>query len=121
MKRFILLTAFTGLFFMPIFSQKFNPITSDTTYTDLSLFRSSIHQNPLNWNAYSELSKNLMNTRNLFFPDISSFNPLLSQNLGRITYSIYDNMPCMIPEGNFSMLISIPDSTNRYTLVIRKP
>ena len=121
MKRLILLAAFTGLVFIPNFSQMFNLITLDTTYKDLSLFRSSVHQNPLNRKAYSEVSNTIMNSGNLLFPDISSFNPLFNKNLGKITYSIYDNMPCIKPEGNFSMLISKPDSTYRYSLIIRKP
>jgi hypothetical protein len=34
---------------------------------------------------------------------------------------INDNMPCIKPKGNYPLLFVIPDTTIRYTLLIKKP
>lgn len=32
----------------------------------------------------------------------------------------YDNMPCLAPQGNFTMPVVRPDSSKKYTLLIKK-
>jgi len=32
----------------------------------------------------------------------------------------FDNMPCMVPQGYFPMPVAEPDSTVRYSLLIKK-
>jgi hypothetical protein len=121
MKRLLLITVFISLFIIPVFPQYYNHIKIDTTYRSHSLFSNSANPNLLIGKNYNGLLNNSIIDRNWLFRDFSHKNLLFGQSSGKLIYSTYDSMPCMIPEGNFSMLILKPDSSVRYTLLIKKP
>lgn len=93
-----------------------SPFKNSSFDNSIKTFRSidSIH---FNWGLNSP-----KNDKNFLFQRL----PNKDMNYSRGSYGIVeipkslDNMPCLKPQGFFPMLISKPDSTVRYTLLIKK-
>jgi hypothetical protein len=121
MKTMILILAFIGLNFISVFSQLLNQMKIDTTSKGISLLNKS-GSSPLAIDkAYNGFFNNSISERNLLLPNFSKKNILLGQNQNKLTYSVFDKMPCVVPEGNYSMLVSKPDTSIQYYLIIKKP
>lgn len=122
MKKLILLTAFIGLFLIPTFSQINGHFKTDTTLKNRSIFS---YQKPFKLSDtihFNRLFRDSPNNKHLLFPKFSERN--FYQGLIPIenfAYAqFYDKMPCLRPKGYFPMRIAKPDSTIRYSLLIKK-
>lgn len=122
MKKFILITAIIGLFFTQAFSQINRPFIGDPALRKLSDFR---NQAPFKLKdpIYLRSPGNGLITPNYFsFPKYNELNFLNSQiplESSAHEQSI-DKMPCLIPQGHFSMPVVKPDSTIKYSLLIKR-
>jgi hypothetical protein len=113
MKRIILLSGFIILLFNSTFSQQRQLPIPETNH----------------WNFSRDIDTTFFN----LYSDILIDSLLSALHSGKNVYpmqgkfelpkrsSVYDNMPCIEPRGNFHSLIIKPDTTIRYTLLIRKP
>ncbi|NOU19275.1 MAG: hypothetical protein HOO91_17090 [Bacteroidales bacterium] len=118
MKKLMIITAFLSLLITPTFSQIGGKFKLDTTLK-------SIYRNPYTL----EKSRNFNNflncplkSDNLFTPNlqkrkfISTQNPLTRTDKPKS----HGEMPCVVPEGYFPMRILSPDSSKRYSLLIKQ-
>ncbi len=122
MKKLILLVAFFSLFLTPAFSQISGCFKIDTTFRDRSIF--SFHK-PLTLNDsidFKSLLNGSVNNHHFQFPKFSERNFDIRPNqMTSIARSrSFDKMPCLRPEGYFPMLIAKPDSTVRYSILIKR-
>ena len=122
MKKLILLISFIILLLTPVFSQTVGHFKIDTTFRDRSIFS---FQKPFNLSDtihFNHLFGGSLNDKYLYLPKFYERNffnrhtPI--DNL--VNTQSYDRMPCVRPEGYFPMLVVKPDSTIRYSLLIRK-
>lgn len=127
MRKILLLTILIIGYNLPTFSQfdsqlQNNRFQIDTTFKSLSLnngtksFRLSDSMN-----SKKMFNDTLRNKR--FLPlKLTDKNVSFGQNLNEIvkTPQTFDNMPCLKPEGYFPMPVYKPDSTVKYTLLIKK-
>lgn len=122
MKKLILLTAFICLFLTPTFSQINGHFKIDTIFRDRSIFS---YQKPLKLSDsidIKSLLKGPLNIRPLCFPKFSERNfDIRPKSMWSIAQSqFHDKMPCVRPEGYFPIPIVKPDSTVRYSLLIKR-
>ncbi len=110
MKRIILLSGLLILIIYPTFSQQSNIL--------------EIRQ----WSYSKQIDTTLLNLFSGMRIDslLSATNPEHIYHLRGIYESperniMDDNMPCVKPKGNYPSLLIVPDTTIRYTLLIRKP
>jgi hypothetical protein len=105
MKKLMIISTILGLSVSFIYSQQYNQIKTDSSFQANSI---------LFWN-------NSIAEKKLFSGSVMDRNSLIGPISSRLSISSFDNMPCLKPEGNFSMLVLKPDSTMRYNLIIRNP
>lgn len=122
MKNLILVTVFLSLFLTPSFSQIKGHFKIDTTSKDHSSFS---YQKPLSFGDsinFHIQPKELQNNKRFGFPEYSSRNLVIRpDSMGSMVESqSYDRMPCYIPKGNFPMVVLKPDSTIKYSLLIKR-
>jgi len=122
MKKLMLLTIFIYLFIAPAFSQIKGYFKIDTTFKDRSSFT---FQKPLSFGDSIKLNfppKGLPDNKRFGFPEYSGRNlAIRPDSMGSIVEGqSSDRMPCYIPKGNFPMMVLKPDSTIKYTLLIKR-
>lgn len=117
MKKVILLAAFNLVVYSG-FAQSINPSTNDSTRRS---FLNDHKQNkliPFDNKTLFFIQDSLLNSQRFVKPEnsthmINSYNDING-------FQFYDNMPCLKPQGSFPMKIFKPDSSSRYTLIIKK-
>ena len=120
MRKILLIIVFGSSFYFPAFSQFYKPNPTDTLSGNLSTYLRSLQLYPLtSRNFIAQLNK-VNPEKNSIPPNYTDRNFLLGL-APDILISPYDEMPCLIPKGNFPMLISKPDSSVQYTLRIKRP
>ena len=122
MKKLILLTSFIILLLTPVFSQTVGHFKIDTTFRNRSIFS---FQKPFNLSDtihFNHPFSGALNHKYLLCPGFSERNSFNKQipidNL--VEMQLYDKMPCFKPSGNFPMPVAKPDSTIRYSLLIKR-
>jgi len=122
MKKLILLTAFIGLSMTQAFSQTVEQFKIGTTFRDRSILS---FQNPFKLSDtihFNHPFGGSLSPRYLLFPGFSERNFFPKQipidNL--VGMQSYDKMPCFKPSGNFPMPVAKPDSTIRYSILIKR-
>jgi len=122
MKKLILLAAFISLCMAQTFSQTIGHFKIDTTFRDRSILS---FQNPLNLSDTIHFNRPFsgsLKNKPLVFPKFPERNFYYRQ-IQTINFAnawSYDRMPCFRPGGYFPMKIAIPDSTIRYSLLIKR-
>ena len=122
MKKFILITAIIGLFLTQAFSQINKPFIGDPALRKLSDFR---NQAPFKLKdpIYLRSPGNGLITPNYFsFPKYNERNFLNRQIplASLVPEQFPDRMPCLNPQGHFPMPVVKPDSTIKYSLLIKR-
>jgi hypothetical protein len=127
MRKILLMTVLIVGYYLPTFSQldyrpQNNRLLIDTTFSNLSLKNNLKTPNLVisfdsNW-----LFNNTRNNKKLIYPKLTDKNSKLVQDPITIFNmpQTFDNMPCVKPQGYFPMPIVEPDTTVRYTLLIKK-
>lgn len=122
MKGLILLAAFIGLFLTPTYSQINWQYKIDTTFRDQSIL---ICPKPFKLSDsidFNALLNGSLKNKHFQFPKFSSRNFDFGLK-SRMTFTpgqFEDKMPCFRPQGYFPMAIAKPDSTVRYSLLIKR-
>ena len=122
MRKLLILTAMIIGSCLPTFSQSANQLQVDSTSHKFGIFNNKIS---LGHHDSIDLKKLLNHPENhLYLPNANSDDKNLHFDLfsdGRIkTQHTGDNMPCLYPQGSYPMPVCTPDSTVRYTLLIKK-
>jgi hypothetical protein len=127
MRKILLLTILIVVLYLPTYSQfdirpQNNRLQIDTTFMGLSptnkLKTPSLFENKnMGW-----LFNDQRHYRNYLYPRLSDKKLKIDQDLFTINKmtQTFDNMPCARPQGFSAMPIFVPDSTVRYTLLIKK-
>ena len=127
MRKILLLTILIVGFYLPTYAQfdcrlQNNRLQIDTTFKSLSLKSNlktpSLFENKdLGWSFNDPI-----HNRKYLYPRLSDKKIKIAQDLFAInkTMTTFDNMPCVKPQGFFPMPIFVPDSTVRYTLLIKR-
>lgn len=122
MRKILLLTALIIGYYLPTFSQMNRPLKIDSTFKNLSLNNSAKTLNHFDTIDFKNLFNKPVNNKDFSFTKRADKNLIL----GRESIGIFgaqksiDNMPCLKPQGLFSMPIYKPDSTVKYTMLIKK-
>lgn len=127
MRKILLLTVLIVGYYLPTFSQLYNrphnyQLQIDTTFRNLSLINNLKTPNLVNPFDTNRLFNNSTYNKKLMYPALPGLNPKSGQDLTAIFQmpQTFDNMPCVVPQGYFPMPIVEPDTTIRYTLLIKK-
>ncbi len=118
MRRVILIAIFINILLIPGFSQLNRSFKVDSTITK---FLSDSAQNAMipfenkDFNGSWDTTMNFKSFNNSA-PSIKWINPSEYFNGS----NFYDNMPCRKPQGDFRMRIYKPDTSYKYTLLIKK-
>lgn len=127
MRKILLMTILTVGFYLPTYAQfdsrlQNNRLWIDTTFKSLSLKNNlktpSLWENKdLGGSFYDPIPG-----RKYHFPKLSDKKIKIGKDLFAInkTTTTFDNMPCFKPQGFCPMPIFVPDSTVRYTLLIKR-
>ena len=122
MRKIFLLTVFAVVNYLPTFSQSNRLLQIDTTVVKFGFptdVKTHLHLHTL---SSSQLLKNPEQHKYLLDPNSAEkgvhFGQLLNNKIKAL--QSLDNMPCLHPNGTFPMPIYKPDSTVRYTLLIKK-
>jgi hypothetical protein len=114
-------------YYLPTFSQldnrpQNNRLLIDTTFSNLSLKNNLKTPNLVISFDSKWLFNNSRNNKKLIYPKLTDKNSKLVQDPIAIFQKgqMFDNMPCVVPQGYFPMPIVEPDTTVRYTLLIKK-
>jgi len=127
MRKILLLTVLIFGYYLPTFSQldnrpQNNRLLIDTTFSNLSL-KNNLKTPKLVISIDSNLLfNNSSNNKKLIYPGLTDKNSKLVQDPIAIFQKpqMFDNMPCVVPHGYFPMPVVEPDTTVRYTLLIKK-
>jgi hypothetical protein len=127
MRKILLLTVLIVGYYLPTFSQLYNrphnyQLQIDTTFSNLSLKNNLKTPNLVNPFDTNWFFNNSTYNKKLIYPGLPGINSNSGQDPIAIFQmpSTFDNMPCVKPQGFFPMLIVKPDSTVRYSLLIKK-
>ena len=127
MRKILLLTVLVFGYYLPTFSQldnrpQNNRLLIDTTFSNLSLKNNLKTPKLVNPFDSSWLFNNSKNNKKLIYPTLTDKDSKLVQDPIAIFQKpqMFDNMPCVKPQGHFPMPIVKPDSTIRYSLLIKK-
>jgi len=127
MRKIILLTVLIVGYYLPTFSQldnrpQNNRLLIDTTFSNLSLKNNFKTPNLVISYDSLWLFNNSGNNKILICPKLTDKNLELGQDPIAIFEmpATFDNMPCVKPQGYFPMPIVKPDSSVRYSLLIKK-
>lgn len=116
MKMLILTLALFSLLISPTFSQIGLQFKFDVV-------KKSSSKLPFSWdvsNNYKSLSNYSKSESKQFIPNFMMKNLSTKQIKSRGNILIHNEMPCLIPDGSFGMKIMTPDSSKRYSLLIKK-
>ena len=127
MRKILLLTVLIVGYYLPAFSQLYNRphnyrLQIDTTFSYLSLKNKFKTPNIVNSFDSNWLFNNSTYSKKLIYPNLTDINSKSGQDPIAI-FNIpltFDDMPCVVPQGYFPMPIVEPDTTVRYTLLIKK-
>lgn len=122
MRKLLLLSVLIVGYYLPTFSQSNSLLQIDTStvkFAFLNRARTHLHLDTLNFN---QLLKKPEHQKYLLDPKLSDKDIRFGQlSNGKINAApSMDNMPCLVPQGSFPMPIYKPDTTVRYTLLIKK-
>ena len=127
MRKILLLTVLIVGYYLPTFSQldyrpQNNLLQIDTTFSNLSLKNNFKTPNLVISYDSNWLFNTSRNNKKLMYPKLTDKNSKSVQDPIAIFQKppTFDNMPCVVPQGYFPMLIVKPDSTIRYSLLIKK-
>jgi len=124
MKKEIIVLFLISFSFNPIFSQNNYEIKLDSSFnitsynnniyniglinnTDKKVLVSNFSSFPVDKFNLDYKIENFISTKDSLDIKLNSWN--------------YDDMPILNPKGNYSMKIMIPDTSNQYSLLIKKP
>jgi hypothetical protein len=121
MRKLLLLTGLIVGYYLQTFSQSNSLLQSEATTVKFAFLNSTkthLHIDTL------DINQILMNPeyhKYLLIPKLANKDIRFGQlsNGKIISTSSLDNMPCLYPQGSFPMPIYKPDSTVRYTLLIK--
>lgn len=122
MRKILLLTVLIIGYYLPTFSQSNSLLQIDTTSVKFGFFNNTKtlgHFDPID---FKQLLNNPEHHKYLLNPKFTDKDVHFGQlSNGKIKApQSFDNMPCLYPQGSFPMPIYKPDSTVRYTLLIKK-
>ncbi len=127
MRKILLLTILIIGYNLPTFSQFDSRLQNDRFQIDTSFKTLSLNNGTKSFRLSDSLDIKKMFNDTLrdkrFLPlKLTDKNVSFGQNLKEIvkTPQSIDNMPCLKPEGYFPMSVYKPDSTVKYTLLIKK-
>ncbi len=122
MRKILLLTVLIIGNYLPTFSQLKSRLQIDPTFKNFSFNNSTKTFRQLDSIDFKRLLNNPANDKDLRYPGLADKNMTFGRNsVGIIeTPKSFENMPCLKPQGFFPMPIYKPDSTVRYTLLIKK-
>ena len=123
MKKLGLIAAIISTVVNLMFSQQKYYFQIDRTFKKLSFDSTTINLNYENKKDYQSLLNNSLNgMKNFPFSSTDKKSYSAESWIGSIdSTQNYDNMPIIIPKGNYSMLIVKPDTSINYYLLIKKP
>jgi hypothetical protein len=116
MKKLISIFALLCLLISPTFSQIGIQFKFDVV-------KKSFYKMPFSWdvsNDYKSLSNYSKSESKQFIPNFIIKDLSTNKNKPSSNILIHNEMPCLIPDGSFSMKIMTPDSSKRYSLLIKK-
>jgi hypothetical protein len=122
MRKILLLIVLIIGYYLPTFSQVNSRLNFDSTFKNFSFSNSTKTFRHIDSIDFKEFLNNPANDKDFLFPKLTDKN----MTFGRDSIGIFepqksfDNMPCLKPQGFFPMPIVKPDSTVRYTLLIKK-
>ncbi len=120
-KIFLIMVLIVG-YYLPTFSQSERLLQIDTTVVKFGFPNNGKMHLHLDTLAINQLFKTPEKHKYLLDPNSADKDIRFGQlsNVRIKALQSQDNMPCLYPEGNFPMPIYKPDSTIRYTLLIKK-
>jgi hypothetical protein len=122
MRKILLLTVLIIGYFLPTFSQFNSQLKSDTIFKNFSFNSSTKTFRLIDSIDFKRVLNNPANSNDFLFPKLTDKN----MTFGRDSIGIFepqmsfDNMPCQKPQGFYPMPMYKPDSTVKYTLLIKK-
>lgn len=127
MRKILLLTILIIGYNLPTFSQfdsrlQNNRFQIDTTFKTLSLNNGTKSFRLSDSMDIKKMFNDTLRDKRFLPLKLTDKNVSFGQNLNEIvkTPQTFDNMPCLKPEGYFPMPVYKPDSTVKYTLLIKK-
>ena len=127
MRKILLLAVLIAGYYLPVFSQPGNRpqhyrLQTDTTLNYLALKNNLPTPKLVNPFDTRWFFNNYRNDKKLFHPGLTDLNSKPGQHpIANVNKpSTFDNMPCVVPQGYFPMPMAEPDTTVRYTLLIKK-
>ena len=121
MKSTILLTFLFGFISLSCFSQLKNKSEFDLTTSASSINDLEYHVKPLDFKTNQQIGTSLDYDKYLALPELKIEEDNGSNKLALVEgKSKFDNMPCAKPEVKSNMPVLKPDSTSKYTLLIKK-
>jgi hypothetical protein len=118
MRRVILIVIFINSLLIPGYTQLNSSVKIDTTITNITGDNRLNAVIPFENKGFNESGDTTGNFQGFInsTPSIKWINPSEYFNGSHF----YDNMPCRKPQGDFRMRIYKPDTSYRYTLLIKK-
>lgn len=127
MRKILLATVLIIANYLPAFSQLYNRPQSyrlhiDGNFSNLSLKNKLTTPNLVNPFDTNWVLNNSAYNKKPMYPGLTDINSKPGQYLSAVFNlpPASDNMPCVVPQGYFPMPIAEPDTTVRYTLLIKK-
>jgi len=126
MRKVLLLTVLIFGYYLPAFSQHYllqnYRLQRDAPFSNLSLKNNLKTPDLLNCTDFKWSFNKSRNNKKLIYPNLTDINSKSVQDPIAIIKAqpTFDNMPCVKPQGYFPMPIVEPDTTVRYTLLIKK-
>jgi hypothetical protein len=122
MRKILLLTVLIIGYYLPTFSQFNSRFKFDSTFNNFSFSNSTKTFRHVDSIDFKGLLNKSTNDNGFLFPKLVDKNMTFGRDSVGIfnTQKTFDNMPCLKPQGFFPMPIYKPDSTVRYTLLIKK-
>lgn len=122
MRKMLLFTVLIIGYYLPAFSQSNNQLKIDTTAVKFGFFNGKRTLGHIDTIDFKQLLNNPGHQKYLLDPKLADKDVhfgRLSNGKIKVPPSL-DNMPCLYPQGSFPMPIYKPDSTVRYSLLIKK-
>jgi hypothetical protein len=122
MRKIVLLTFLIIGYYLPTFSQFNSRLKFDSTFKYFSFGNSTKTFRHVDSIDFEGLLHKPTNNKDFLFPKLADKNlTFVRDSVGFFeTQKSFSNMPCLKPQGYFPMPIYKPDSTVRYTMLIKK-
>ena len=122
MRKILLLAVLIIGYCLPTFSQSNSQLQIDTTAVKFGFYNSTKTPGHFDTIDFKQLLNNPEHHKYLLDPKLADKDVHFGQlSNGKIKApQSSDNMPCLYPQGSFPMPIYKPDSTVRYTMLIKK-